>query len=454
MLGGSLHVALAQQPSQPPQSPVTFGLEAAAQGTTEYHAFWGLAQEFSPSSGYAKSYTWLEAYAKPFMKGEWTMSPGLSAYGGASMLGSGTLDDDLFLQGNTGRVLLEDAYLGLRATSQSGLAVDASAGAQPYKLGQGLLLSVGAGNGFERGAAILSPRRAWEMTGIARASLHGFTVEAFYLDANELKSGDTGTKLAGGRFEWASRPDSALGAAYFKVLSSSAPYPKAPLVIIDSGRDGLESVDLYWRYEASAGPLAGFSFLGEAAFQRNDRIDMKAHGFGAEIGYRFGKLPFSPRISYSPRVFSGDDPGTSSLERFDSLFYDGAPDTWSSGGNGSFAFYNSNLVIHRIRLDLIISERDFVNLSYWNVHAEQANSPVQYGQAARLKITDSGPVLVTGFPERALSQEFYLEHTRVLSQHFFLTWGVAAAIPQSGVKALVSDAKTWWGGFVNVTCRF
>ena len=43
-------------------------------------------------------------------------------------------------------------------------------------------------------------------------------------------------------------------------------------------------------------------------------------GGGAEIGYRFFKLPFVPRLSYSPRYFSGDDPGTTgTLERFDPL---------------------------------------------------------------------------------------------------------------------------------------
>jgi Alginate export len=452
-----VHGAAAQTAAAEGEVPtITLGIDMGAQAAIELDAFWGLAQTFAPAAGYRDSISWVEGYAKPYLKAQRELGGSGTLYGGASLIATGTWREDVFQQGDTGRLLVEDAYLGWRGALANGWNYDLSAGAQRYELGRGLLLAVGAGNGFERGAAALAPRRAWQMTGVARVAANGWTTEAFYLDPNELASGDTGTRLAGGRVEWSAGKSSALGLAYFEVLASEAPYPKAPVEIIDGGRDGLGTTGLYWRYEPEAGALAGLSFSGEAAWQSNGAIGMTGRGIGVEIAYRFAQSPFTPRLSYSPRYFSGDDPRTADrLERFDPLFYDGGPATWSSGGNGSFAFYNSNLVVQRLRLDLVLSPRDFVNLNYWYVRAAQVDSPVQYGQAGRVLVTDTGTLLVSGFPKAALSQEFYAEHTHALSANAFLTWGVAGAFPQEGVKAVVTTgAKDWWAALVNLSLRY
>jgi hypothetical protein len=442
------------QPAPPAPAPVVFSLEGAAQLIHQRDPFWGLGQQFAPTAGYKRALTWLEVYAKPGVQAQRTLAGGVTAYGGASLLATASVREDVFQQGDTGRLEVENAYLGLRGRA-GGWAWDVSAGAQPYKLGHGFLLSSGAGNGFERGAAVMAPRRAWGMAGIGRVSQGAFTAEAFHLNPNELGSGDTGTRLWGLHGQWAPSADASLGLAHIRVSASSAPYPKAPVTIIENGRQGLQTTDLIWRYEPRAGALAGFSFVGEAARQRNDRIDQKAQGWGFEAGWRFATVPFMPRLSWSMRRFSGDDPGTAGrLERFDPLFYDGAPNTWSSGGNGSFAFYNSNLVVHRLRVDLVVSKRDFVNVNWWKVDAAQANSPVQYGQAARLAIVGDSLGLVSGFPQRPLTQEIYAEHTRVLSQNLFLTWGVAGAFPATGLKAVVPDARNWWGLLANLTLKY
>lgn len=432
-----------------------YGVDAAIQPIVQRHPFWGLAQTFAPSAGYGASIGWIESYAKPWAKLNQDLGAGFSAYGGLSIIASGTVGEDVFKQRDTGRVSLEDGFLGVRGKSSGHWSVDLSAGAQPYRLGQGLVLAVGAGNGFERGALTLAPRRAWEMTAIARVTRDAYTAEGFYLDANELKSADTGTRLVGGRVEWAPAAGVAFGVAFFEVVRSTAPYPKAPVTIIDSARDGLQTSDVYWRYEPQAGALAGFTFSGEAAFQRNARIDMRAMGYGAEIGYRFARLPFAPRLSYSPRRYSGDDPATGRLERFDPLFYDGAPTTWSSGGNGSFVFYNSNVVVQRVRLELVFSPRDFVSVSYWDVRADKANSPIQFGQGARVAIVGNSLGLVSGFPQRDLTREFYAEYVRVISRQLFLTTGIGVAYPQDGIKAVVTNsARRWSGALVNITYRY
>jgi hypothetical protein len=436
-------------------SPFTFALEAAAQVATEHEPYWGLAQTYAPTANYKRSYTWLEQYVKAGVSGRWTTADGVTAYATLAPLGSATIGEDVFQQGNTGRVLIEDAFVGLRGGSAANVAFDVSLGAQRFVLGRGLLLAVGAGNGFERGAALLAPRRAWQFAALARVAHGDWSAQGFYLDPNELQSSDTHTRLAGGGVEWSPGASAALGVAYFVAPQSQAPYPKAPATIIENGRDGLHTTDVYWNFEPAEGALAGLSLSGEVALQRNSRIDMKAWGFGAEVAYRFADAPFAPRISFSPRYFSGDDPATARLERFDSLFYDGAPATWSSGGNGSFAFYNSNLLVYRVRVDLTLGAQDFANINYWSVRAAKSDSPVQYGQAARPTLSNGGIAIISGFPERNLTQEFYFEHTRVLTQHLFLTWGVAGSWPQSGIKAIVLDgAKPWYGALVNLAYRY
>lgn len=448
-------VAAGQADAPKAADGVAWTLEAAAQGLLASNAFWGLAQTFAPTAGYDTRGAWLESYVRPGVTGRRTLGGATSLYGGVSLIASGTLGDDVFQRGNTGRLLVDDAYLGLRRSLGDGTSIDASAGAQRYALGQGLLLALGAGNGFERGALTLAPRRAWANTAIVRAAHGAATVEAFWLDPNELPSSDTGTRLAGGRAHWSPDASTSIGIAWFEVLRSSAPYPQAPLRLIENGRDGLTTTDVHARWAPTSGPLAGLTLAGEFALQRNDRIAMKATGWGGEVGYLLAGLPLRPRISWSPRFFSGDDPGTPTrLERFDPLFYDSSPATWSSGGNGSLAFYNTNLRVDRFRVDLVVSQRDFVNLNYWNVRAAEANSPIQYGQAGRLVVQGNAVALVSGVPVRPLTQEFYAEWTRVLSEHLFLTTGVSVAVPDDGLKALIpTGAKTWLGAIVNLTYR-
>lgn len=445
---------LAQSESTTSTSSLTFTLDGSAQITYERDAFWGLGQQFAPGAGYERSLTWLESFIKPGLTARTSLNGGVTAYGGLSLLASATVGEDVFQAGDTGRLLVEDAYLGLRG-QVANWNWDMSAGAQPYKLGHGFLLSSGAGNGFERGAAVLAPRRAWGMTGIGRLSSGPYMAEAFYLNPNELESGDTNTRMWGVHGQLSPAEDATIGVAHIRVSESSAPYPQAPINIIENGRDGLQTTDLIWRYEPRSGTLAGLSLLGEAAWQRNSRINMKANGWGFDLGYRLAQLPFMPKLSWSMRRYSGDDPGTpDTLERFDPLYYDGAPHTWSSGGNGSFAFYNSNLVVHRLRAEFVLSQRDFVNVNWWKVSADQANSPVQYGQAARVAIVDGSIGLVSGFPTRALTQEIYVEYTRVLTPNMFVTSGVAGAFPGKGLKAVVPDARDWWGVFANLTIKY
>lgn len=434
-----------------------FSVEVGAQGVAGGDAFWGLAQTLSPTADYPTKHLWLESYGKLALAASYQAYDPLRLYGGAAVIGSGTLGKDYFEERNEGKVLPENAYLGLRWKADSGdWSVDVSGGQQSYLLGNQLLVAVGAGNGFERGCLTTFPFRAWEMTGIGRVSWKQITLEGFYLDPNELESNDLNNRLAGANLKWEPRPGQFAGLAFVKALESEYPYAQAPVTIVQNGREGLEAYDAYWKWAPTDGPLAGLSVLGEAVIERNSRVNMEGFGGGLEIGYRFQTLPFHPRLSYSPRYFSGDDPGTGDrLEGFDPLFYMASPDTWASGGSSSLAFLNANNIAHRARLELMLSPRNLLNLNYWYVQAAEVNSPLQFGQAARITVAGGTPVLVSGVPNRELSHELYMDYIHMFSQHVFLTVGLAGSFPGEGIRALVPNgASDWWGGLVNLTVRY
>lgn len=433
---------------------VRFDHEGAVQLLPQSGAFWGLAERFAPDEPYDESPLWAEIYAK----GRWRMGDeaGTGFYGAASLLLTGTVGTDVFGEGDTGRARVEEAYVGWRGVfGRREWTADLSVGSREFRFGEGMLVATGGGNGFERGALTLAPHRAWSLAAVATLEQGAWRLQAFHLDPDELDSGDTRTRLQGVRAQWTGGEDRRLGLAWTRVPQSEAPYPTAPLGLIEDGREGLRTWSVDGAYEPTAGVLAGWSFRGEFATQRSDNFRMDAWGGIADVGYRFATARYLPRISYSPRYFSGDDPATpNTLERFDPLFYDGSPSTWSSGGNGSLAFYNSNLFVQRVRLDLMLSERDFFNIAYYDVRVAETNSPVQYGQAARLAIVEGQVGLVSGFPDRKLTAEWYAEYTRVLTPHWYLTVGLASASPRAGLKAVVNDPPTWWGGLLNLSWKY
>jgi hypothetical protein len=463
--------AFAQQPQ--PRDPlrfefdggfVKFGVEAGAQGVVESRAFWNLARALDPASRYRTNQRWGEFYLKPSLNFEARLGSVFMLYGGLSAVGARTQGRDIYDQRHQGRLLLENGYLGIRhGTPGAGFFFDLSAGPQPYRVGSGMLISDGSADGFERGAVIFGPRQAWAMTAIAKAGYGPLSVEGFYLDPNELQSGDTATRLAGGKIEWSLGQNQFIGMAYGEVLQSTAPYAQAAATtlaapaIINGARDGLRFVNAYARFNPLQEALPGLWIAGDLAIQRNSRIKMSAWGARAEIGYAFSNLPWRPTLAYAYQTFSGDKPNTTGkLERFDPLFYDGGQAAWATGTNGSFVFINSNVNAHRLSVALTITPQDLLTLRYAHVRANELFSPIQFGQGTRLVAGSGGPALISGVSKNHLSDDFLVEYTRVLSPNAFLTFGMGYSIPGAGLRAAARPQRLndWAGGFANLVIRY
>lgn len=448
----------------PPPDPLLFqagpnrvkwSLDAVFQQSGVTGSWWNLSEEFAPDAGYKPDRAWAELWIKPGVRVDTSVSERFTLYGGLSYVGSGNIGEDVFEQGNQGLWSVEDAYLGVRYLfPEAASSLDISYGRQPYKIGSGMLIAVGAMNGFERGATTTFARRAWEEAGIVKWTRNQLSLDGFYLNPNELRSAETNTRLAGTKLEWNPDANQNLGMAYFNVFESIYPYVAAPVSLIPDGRLGLNTLHFFGRWNPLPEGHPDWHIAGDYAHQWNDRIGMTAGAYSAETGYQFSQAPLTPRLVYAFRYFSGDDPATTRFEKFDPLFYEGSPPLWATGSNGSFSFLNSNVLAHRISLNLTLDPQNFLAFYYWRVRADQINSPIQFGQAGRIEASGGEPQLVSGVPNAHLSDDFYVEYTRILSPQMFLTAGLAVSLPGQGLRELVDDSTTWVGGLINLTVKY
>ncbi len=181
---------------------VKFAVAGVAQASGVTGSWWNLSETFAPSAHYKPDRAWGEMWLRPGVTTELMLSDAAQLYSGLSYVGSGNIGRDVFEQGNRGLYAIEDGYLGLRVGDREDSSQwDVSYGRQQYKIGSGMLISVGAYNGFERGATTSFARRAWEEAGLVKWSKVLYRLMVFYLNPNELRSSDTQTRLAGAKAE-------------------------------------------------------------------------------------------------------------------------------------------------------------------------------------------------------------------------------------------------------------
>lgn len=444
-----------------PSLEVRMHIQAGVNAVAEQNLFWNFADTFAPTYGFDSDTRWLEGYLMPGISFTADVGEHFALYGKLSAVASGTLGTDAFDAGSTGAITLEEAYLGLRTTAETGPFLDISVGPRPFKAGTGMLIANGGSSGFERGALKLGPRKAWEQAAILRFGQDDLAATAFYIDANELSNKDSGTNILGADLRYEVDEDRYAGLTFGHVVNSNSPYPRAaaggigPPVILPGARDGLSFINAYGRTNPLEGALAGFFVGGDFAYQWNPDIDLQAWGGRIQIGYAFEEISWAPTVAYSYQTFSGDDPSTSRLERFDPLYYEGNPSSWSTGTKSSMMFLNSNVSAHQISLQVKPSEADTWTLRYAHIRANELNSPIQFGQGTRLDDIDGTPTPMAGVGNRHLADDIYLEYSRIINPNTFLTAGASISFPGKGIDSLTKEnSPNWLGGFVNVIVNF
>lgn len=437
-------------------------LQAGINLVSERDLFWDLASTFAQQANYNPDKTWFESYLAPGVSFESAVSPQEVFYGKASAIASGTVGTDPYEYGDTGRLTLEEAYLGYRVGAADGVMLDISGGARELKLGTGMLFANGGSSGFERGALKLGPRKAWERAAIARVVAGGWTSTSFYLDANETEANDAKTTLAGSDLRYDSNKGGFAGLTFAHILNSEAPYPQAapggvgPPGIIPNGREGLNTLSGYARTDRFTGALEGWFVAVDGAYEWKDEIDLRAWGGRAQIGYRFERHPWVPSITYSYQTFSGDDPDTAALERFDPLFFEGTPSSWATGSKSAMTFINSNVNAHQIALSISPTKQDTFILRYAHIRANELRSPIQFGQSTRFEFPDGRDNIVAGVTDAHLADDIYLEYIRIQNANTYITMGISASLPGKGLELTVPDGDlpVWLGAYTNVVINY
>jgi hypothetical protein len=278
-----------------------------------------------------------------------------------------------------------------------------------------------------------------------------------FLDPNELPSNDGKNELAGFDLRVNNPRGGYLGATFIDVLNSQSPYPKAGAgggapSVISGAREGTKTINIYGKTNPFAGALENWTFTGDYAYQWNDRIDLQSWAGRVTMGYTFADLPWSPGLTLGYQTFSGDDPATATLERFDPLYYEGSPSAWATGSKSASTFINSNVNALSLALRVKPTDFDTITLRYAHIRANELNSPVQFGQATRVNANGN---LVTGVTDPHLADDLFLEYNRVINKNTYLTAGFSVSFPGAGIDgALGRNASPWTGGFLNVFVNF
>jgi len=431
-----------------------FGLNAI----TESNLFWDLAATTAPGSGFDPKASWLEAYIKPGISFEYQLDTGAFFYGKLSAVSSYTWGTDAFDTGDNGATTLEEAYLAIRGALSTELSYDLSIGPRELNLGTGMLIASGGTSGFERGALKFGPRKAWEMAAIGRLSYGNLTGTAFYVDPNELPSSDGNNELAGLDLRYDDPGGGFLGITFVDVLNSESPYPQAAPggvgapTVTPGAREDTKTLSFYAKTSPFGGALENWAFTADYAYQWNDRIDMEAWAGRLTAGYTFANLPWTPNLTLGYQTFSGDDPDTTKLERFDPLYYQGSPSAWATGSKSASTFINSNVNALSLALRVQPTPRDTVTVRYSRIRANELNSPVQFGQATRVDLNGN---VVSGVTDAHLSDDLFIEYNRTINRNTFLSGGVAISYPGDGIdNVLGRNADPWTGGYLNVVVNF
>ena len=439
---------------------IRWHFQAGVNGVAEKNLFWNLSDIFATGADYNPDKGWIEYYLKPGISFRYKPTDQFTLYGKASAVASYTQNLDAYDQGDSGRITLEEAYLGGRFQLNETSGVDVSVGPRELRLGTGMLIANGGSSGFERGALKFGPRKAWEKAAILRGWSGKLNATAFFIDPNEVPSSDSNNQLAGIDLRFDGDSEGSLGATYVNVLQSESAYPKAPPngngppTILSGAREGLKAVNLYGRSDWLENPY-GRSFVGaEATLELNPAIDMRAWAGRFQAGHEWTDFDWSPSLTYTYKTFSGDDPNTDRLERFDPLYYDGNPSTWATGSKSSMTFINSNVKSHEIALKVKPTKRDTITLRYAHIRANELRSPIQFGQATRFELA-GGDNVVSGVTDPHLADDLFLEYSKVLNPNTFLTAGISASRPGRGLNlAAGTTLPVWYGGFVNLVVNY
>jgi len=422
--------------ADPPEARST-GLPSKVHWTFNFDAGFGffgfnnsLYTNVRPDPSGNLSDNWMEGFAKPAISGTFNLSKG-ELYGKASVVGERTYDAPPPLVGTeASSYQAEDLSLGWRSGTSVGSSenmLDFTVGRTPYKIGHGMLLWDGGGEGGSRGGFWSNARKAWGFAAVARVKPKHHTIEGFYLDRDEVPESETKTRLWGANYELAVGEKTTLGATYMKFSADKNVLP---------ARDQMNVYDV----RAFTSPLKKVPNLTvDVEFAQEDNGDLlSSTAWNAQAAYELTKTKWSPRLSYRYAIFEGDDPTTVKNEAFDSLL-PGFSDwgTWWQGEiGGEYFLSNSNLVSHQLR-----------------VHTKPSES-LGLGLIGFVFQLDKLPDPSSGVTSKDIATELDAYADWQLNKNFLVSFVAAYANPQKASEQAYGRTDNFSYGMVYVAYSF
>lgn len=408
-------------PGLPPGLDWTFNFDASLGAFGFANSFYTNPKPEQPSGDLSDD--WFEGSIKPAISAAYTLDSSAQLYGKISAVGERTYGAGPSVVGeDASSFQVEDFFIGWRSGTSLGNwgenALEFELGRTRYRLGHGLLLWDGAAEGGSRGGYWTNARQAFELAAIGRFKPGPHTIEAFFLDKDDLPEADSGSKLWGVNYEFSWGEDTTLGATYMKWSANENEAPQ---------RDGLDVYNVR-AFTAPFPNLKALSFEAEYAQEDNgDLLDSTAWNF--LVAYQLD-MTWQPKVSYRYAIFEGDDPATPANEAFDGLFtgfYDWGA-WWQGEIAGEYFVSNSNLISHQLRVHTTPTESISMGLMLFDFLLD---IPASAGVTS---------------DEVALELDWYMDWS--VNDNFTLSFIAAIAEPGDAVEQSSGRTDTFYYGMI------
>jgi hypothetical protein len=341
------------------------------------------------------------------------------AFGALTGMMTWSLGQDIFRDDSRDFEAIEKAYAGLLyADAGTRNRAKISVGRQTYTLNDGFLVNMvkGSANVGPRGATYLGPRLANDFSVLADGRHGPWSFGAFYIDPDELESLESDSTFLGANLRYAFNDNVALDGTVITIPNSKSTYANPYGLTLK--REGLNTVagHLKWRNLL----IDGLFMEGELAHQFHPDYEMSAWAGYGTMGFIARETAWTPSLSYRYAVFSGDDPDTETYERFDPLLSTGLG-IWLQGISFGKLFSNSNLVTHRIQLNVVPVETLNVTFDYHKLVAPELNN------------LGSNPAL-SELTSHDIGQELTLSARWAISRNLYLQGVASYAIPGEALR--------------------
>ncbi len=372
---------------------------------------------------------WAEAYVEPGISAAYRLAHHAYLYGGFSYLESGTIGTDYFGSPHTWYGLPEELYAGLRFTHLFGgdATIDGSYGQQNYVNGGGMLLANGATNGFDRGAAYVSPRSAWLQAGLLKATEGDLSGQFFYLRPSEAPSVFDNTRLTGINVVWNPPGQLRLGAQYI--------YSTSDILT----RNQMSTYELRARlHPFTQDPY----FWLQADYAIQGKPSLSADGWMVQAEYNFRKMWWSPLLNVGFYSMSGANPANAVLwSGFDPFYFGGSVPAWLPGFALQTVLANTNLRDFDTSITFSPWKQDALQVNYLVANVNQLNSILTTLPPS------TPPASGGGLPNFGYGQELGVSYTHNVTAALSVNPFYAFVWPGNGITANYAthggSARNW-----------